>query len=93
MIGLALYKFSETYVATLMLIVASVLTLCRYAVWRVTQVYQAVIDPSSNLGVLELFFMFLLVAAEMYAFALLLLLGFIQMIPPCEGLLRLGRMR
>jgi cellulose synthase (UDP-forming) len=81
MIGLALYTFSQAYVATLMLIVASVLTTCRYAVWRVTQVYQAVTDPSSNLGVLELFFMFLLLAAEMYAFAILLL-GFIQMIYP-----------
>ncbi|RZU38953.1 hypothetical protein BDD14_0266 [Edaphobacter modestus] len=81
LIGLALYTFSQAYVATLMLIVASMLTTCRYAVWRVTQVYEVVTDPSSNLRVLELFFMFLLLAAEMYAFAILLL-GFIQMIYP-----------
>jgi cellulose synthase (UDP-forming) len=81
LIGLALYTFSQAYVATLMLIVASMLTTCRYAVWRVAQVYEAVIDPSSNLRVLELFFMFLLLAAEMYAFSILLL-GFIQMIYP-----------
>jgi cellulose synthase (UDP-forming) len=81
LIGLALYTFSQAYVATLMLIVASMLTTCRYAVWRVTQVYETVTDPSSNLRVLELFFMFLLLAAEMYAFAILLL-GFIQMIYP-----------
>lgn len=49
LIGLALYTFSQAYVATLMLIVASMLTICRYAVWRVTQVYEAVSDPSSNL--------------------------------------------
>ncbi|MEG9436472.1 UDP-forming cellulose synthase catalytic subunit [Edaphobacter sp. HDX4] len=80
-IGLTLYTFSQAYVSTLMLIVASVLTTCRYAIWRVTQVYKAVIDPSSNLRWIELFFMFLLLAAEMYAFAILLL-GFIQMIYP-----------
>jgi len=81
LIGLALYTFSQAYVATLMLIVASMLTTCRYAVWRVTQVYETVTDPSSNLRVIELFFMFLLLAAEMYAFSILLL-GFIQMIYP-----------
>lgn len=81
LIGLALYTFSQAYVATLMLIVASMLTTCRYAVWRVTQVYEAVSDPSSNLRAVELFFMFLLLAAEMYAFSILLL-GFIQMIYP-----------
>jgi len=80
-LGWALYTFSRAYVATLMLIVASMLTTCRYAVWRVSQVYQAVIDPSSDLHVSELFFMFLLLAAEMYAFSILLL-GFIQMIYP-----------
>lgn len=80
-IGLALYTFSQAYVATLMLIVASMLTTLRYAVWRVTQVYQAVSDPSSDLHLTELFFMFLLLAAEMYAFAILFL-GFIQMIYP-----------
>ena len=81
LIGLALYTFSQAYVTTLMLIVASMLTTCRYAVWRVTQVYEAVTDPSSNLRILELFFTFLLLAAEMYAFSILLL-GFIQMIYP-----------
>lgn len=81
LIGLALYTFSQAYVATLMLIVASMLTTCRYAVWRVTQVYEAVTDPSINLRAVELFLMFLLLAAEMYAFAILLL-GFIQMIYP-----------
>jgi cellulose synthase (UDP-forming) len=80
-LGLALFTFSQAYVATLMLIVASMLTTCRYAVWRVTQVYEAVTDPSSDLRILELFFMFLLLAAEMYAFSILLL-GFIQMIYP-----------
>jgi cellulose synthase (UDP-forming) len=80
-LGLALFTFSQAYVATLMLIVASMLTTCRYAVWRVTQVYETVTDPSSDLRVIELFFMFLLLAAEMYAFAILLL-GFIQMIYP-----------
>ena len=81
LIGLALYSFSQAYVATLMLIVASMLTTCRYAVWRVTQVYEAVTDPSSSLRIPELFFTFLLLAAEMYAFSILLL-GFIQMIYP-----------
>src|ERR1700677_294699 len=55
-----LYSFSRAYVTTVMLIVASLLTTCRYAVWRVTQVYQAVTDPSSDLNWIELFFMFLL---------------------------------
>jgi len=77
----ALYSFSRAYVTTLMLIVASLLTTCRYAVWRVTQVYQAVTDPSSDLNWIELFFMFLLLAAEMYAFSILVL-GFIQTIYP-----------
>jgi cellulose synthase (UDP-forming) len=76
-----LYSFSRAYVTTLMLIVASLLTTCRYAVWRVTQVYQAVTDPSSDLSWIELFFMFLLLAAEMYAFSILVL-GFIQTIYP-----------
>jgi cellulose synthase (UDP-forming) len=76
-----LYSFSHAYVTTLMLIVASLLTTCRYAVWRVTQVYQTVTDPSSDLSWIELFFMFLLLAAEMYAFSILLL-GFIQTIYP-----------
>jgi len=76
-----LYSFSRAYVTTVMLIVASLLTTCRYAVWRVTQVYQAVTDPSSDLSWVELFFMFLLLAAEMYAFSILVL-GFIQTIYP-----------
>jgi cellulose synthase (UDP-forming) len=77
----ALYSFSQAYVTTVMLIVASLLTTCRYAVWRVTQVYQAVTDPSSDLSWIELFFMFLLLAAEVYAFSILVL-GFIQTIYP-----------
>jgi cellulose synthase (UDP-forming) len=80
-VGFVLYTFSRAYVATLMLIIASMLTTCRYAVWRVTQVYLAVTNPSVDLHPTELFFMFLLLAAEMYAFAILLL-GFLQMIYP-----------
>jgi len=76
-----LYSFSHTYVTTVMLIVASLLTTCRYAVWRVTQVYQAISDPSSDLNWAELFFTFLLLSAEMYAF-LILVLGYIQTIYP-----------
>jgi cellulose synthase (UDP-forming) len=81
LIGWALYSFSHAYVTTIMLIVASLLTTCRYAVWRVSQVYQAVSDPSSDLSWIELFFMFLLLGAEMYAFSILLL-GYIQTIYP-----------
>jgi len=76
-----LYSFSHTYVTTVMLIVASLLTTCRYAVWRVTQVYQTISDPSSDLNWAELFFTFLLLSAEMYAF-LILVLGYIQTIYP-----------
>jgi cellulose synthase (UDP-forming) len=76
-----LYSFSRAYVTTVMLIVTSLLTTCRYAVWRVTQVYEAVTDPSSDLSWVELFFMFILLAAEIYAFSILVL-GFIQTIYP-----------
>jgi len=64
-----------------MLIVVSLLTTARYAVWRVSQVYQAISDPSSDLSRSEIFFTLLLLSAEMYAFCILLL-GFIQTIYP-----------
>ena len=76
-----LYYSTQAYVSTMMLIVASLLTTARYAVWRVSQVYNAVSDPSSDLLWIEVFFMLLLLAAEMYAFSILLL-GFIQTIYP-----------
>jgi cellulose synthase (UDP-forming) len=80
-IVLVLYNFSQAYVSTIMLIVASLLTTARYAVWRVSQVYQAISDPSSDLSWIEIFFTLLLLSAEMYAFSILLL-GFIQTIYP-----------
>jgi cellulose synthase (UDP-forming) len=80
-IVIVLHKFTSTNIATIMLIVSSLLTTCRYAVWRVTEVYHTVTDPSSDLSWIELFFMFLLLAAEMYAFAILAL-GYIQTIYP-----------
>jgi cellulose synthase (UDP-forming) len=80
-IVIAMYNFTQAYVSTVMLIVVSLLTTARYAVWRVSQVYQAISDPSSDLSRSEIFFTLLLLSAEMYAFCILLL-GFIQTIYP-----------
>ena len=78
---LVLFNFTKAYVGTVMLIVTSLLTTARYAVWRISQVYQAISDPSSDLRWIEIFFTLLLLSAEMYAFSILLL-GFVQTIYP-----------
>ena len=80
-VGVALFRFSRSYSAAIMLIFASLLTTLRYAVWRITQAYDAIRNPSSDLHPTEIFFMLLLLAAEFYAFTILLL-GYLQSIHP-----------
>lgn len=51
LIGLALYTFSQAYVTTL-IIVASMLTTCRYAVWRVTRSTKPFRIPAATYAIL-----------------------------------------
>src|ERR1700761_7012121 len=81
LIGMVVSRFGKSYTGTIMLIFSSLLATLRYAIWRVTQTYQAMQNPSNDLHPLEIFFMLLLLAAEFYAFVILLL-GYLQSIYP-----------
>ncbi len=79
--AVSICRLPKTESITLIMIGASLLATCRYAVWRCRTVYEAVTNPNQNIGGWDLFFMLLLLGAEVYAFVILFL-GYIQTARP-----------
>ena len=74
-------RSSSSYLITLTLMMASCYSTYRYAYWRISTVIKFFMDPSSQWGGLDAFFIGTLVVAEAYAFAILYL-GYIQTLWP-----------
>jgi len=72
---------SSSYLVTLTLMLLSVYSTFRYGFWRVSSVIRFFRDPGAHWTTLDLFFIGLLLLAECYAFAVLVL-GYLQMLWP-----------
>lgn len=79
--ALWLGRSSGSYLATLMLVLLSVFATFRYGWWRLLTVIGFLRDPGGSHLPLDAFFVLILLAAESYAF-LILLLGYLQTIWP-----------
>lgn len=80
-VGYLIHRISHSETITLALMLASLLSTARYAYWRYTTVYTAIVHHHHAIGWINIFFMLLLLSAESYAF-LILFLGYIQTIRP-----------
>jgi len=78
---LVLARSSDSYLITLALMITSVFCTCRYGYWRISQTVHFFEDPAVHSGLLDAFFVVLLLVAEVYAFAILFL-GYFQTIWP-----------
>jgi cellulose synthase (UDP-forming) len=78
---LVLARSSDSYLITLALMITSVFCTCRYGYWRISQTYHFFEDPANHWGALDAFFVLCLLAAEVYAFAILFF-GYFQTIWP-----------
>ncbi len=78
-------RSSDSRAITLMLMVVSIFSTFRYGFWRLVTVTQYFRDPGSKWSGLDAFFIFMLLMAEVYA-AAVLLMGYVQTAWP------LGRM-
>ena len=76
-----IHGIADSELVTLALMFASMLATARYAYWRCSSVFDAVVDPGQQFGKIDLAFMLILLSAEIYAFAILYL-GYIQTIRP-----------
>jgi cellulose synthase (UDP-forming) len=81
LMALVMARGSDSYLVTLALMMLSMFCTFRYGYWRITQVVRFFQDPASHPGALDAFFIFLLLAAETYAFVILFL-GYFQTIWP-----------
>jgi cellulose synthase (UDP-forming) len=72
---------SDSYLITLALMITSVFCTCRYGYWRISQTVHFFQDPSIHSGLLDAFFVILLLLAEVYAFVILFF-GYFQTIWP-----------
>jgi cellulose synthase (UDP-forming) len=81
LMAIALARSSDSYLITLSLLMMSIFCTVRYGYWRVTQTVYYFQDPATHWGALDAFFIFSLLAAEGYAF-MVLLLGYFQTIWP-----------
>ncbi len=79
--ALALARSTDSYLATLTLMMLSMFCTLRYGYWRVSQVVKFFQDPANHWGALDVFFIFCLLLAEVYAFVILFL-GYFQTIWP-----------
>ena len=80
-ITFAIHAISESELVTLALMFASMLATTRYAYWRFSTVFQAVLDRNHPIPWIDVFFMLVLLSAEVYAFVILYL-GYVQTIRP-----------
>ncbi|MEZ2346356.1 UDP-forming cellulose synthase catalytic subunit [Terriglobus sp. RCC_193] len=81
LIAIWMDRSSSSYLITLTLMMASCYSTYRYAYWRISTVIKFFMDPGSQWGGLDAFFIFLLVLAEAYSFSILYL-GYIQTLWP-----------
>jgi len=72
---------SKSYQVTLTLMLLSICATLRYAYWRVSTVLAFLRDPAAHWSTLDAWFVCLLLLAECYAFAVLLL-GYLQIVWP-----------
>jgi cellulose synthase (UDP-forming) len=80
-VAFALNSMSDSELITLALIFASMLATARYAYWRIVTLIQTINDGSHRVPWIDLFFMLILIGAEIYAWAILYL-GYIQTARP-----------
>ncbi len=81
LLAIWLDRSSNSYLVTLTLMFMSLMATARYAWWRYTMVIDFFTDPGNHWGWIDAFFMLILLAAETYAF-LILLLGYMQTLWP-----------
>ena len=81
--ALWVHRSSQARLATLVLMLLSVFSMARYAVWRVQSVAGFLRDPGTHTAPVGIFLLFALLLAEVYAFAVLLL-GYIQTAWPLD---------
>jgi cellulose synthase (UDP-forming) len=74
-------RSSSSYLVTLTLMLLSMYSTFRYGFWRVSYVIRFFLDPGTVWTALDMFFIVLLVVAEMYAF-IILFLGYLQTLWP-----------
>ncbi len=74
-------RSSSSYVVTLTLMLASAYSTFRYGFWRISYTIKFFLDPGNTWSYLDAFFIWVLVGAECYAFAILFL-GFMQTLWP-----------
>jgi cellulose synthase (UDP-forming) len=76
-----LSRVSDSYLITLTLMMLSMFATFRYAWWRVSAIVIFLQDPGTKWDRVDVFFIFLLLGAEAYAFSILYL-GFLQTVWP-----------
>jgi cellulose synthase (UDP-forming) len=74
-------RSSRSYLVTLTLMLVSIFSTFRYGYWRISTTVRFFQDPSSVWKGLDVFFISLLLLAELYAFTILFL-GYLQMLWP-----------
>jgi cellulose synthase (UDP-forming) len=74
-------RSSSSYLVTLTLMLASCYSTFRYGYWRISTTIRFFLDPGSNWTLLDAFFIWCLIGAETYAFAILFL-GYMQTLWP-----------
>ncbi|CAN5422754.1 hypothetical protein BH10ACI4_BH10ACI4_05540 [soil metagenome] len=74
-------RSSSSYLVTLTLMLASMYSTFRYGYWRISYTIRFFLDPGNNWTYLDAFFIWMLVGAEAYAFAILFL-GYMQTLWP-----------
>jgi cellulose synthase (UDP-forming) len=74
-------KSSSSYLITLTLMLVSMFSTFRYGYWRIATTIKFFLDPGTNWTALDGFFIWLLIGAETYAFAILYL-GYLQTLWP-----------
>ena len=83
LLGYLIHRISKSETVTIALMLASLISTARYAYWRFTTVWEAISTDYHKLGILNIFFMLLLLSAECYAFSILAL-GYMQTIRPLK---------
>src|SRR5271163_2700080 len=81
LLGIWMDRSSTSYLVTLTLMLCSMYSTFRYGFWRLSTTTAYFLDPGSHWSFVDAFFIWLLIAAETYAF-LILFLGYMQTLWP-----------
>jgi cellulose synthase (UDP-forming) len=81
LLGIWMDRSSTSYLVTLTLRLCSMYSTFRYGFWRISTTVNFFMDPGSRWSFVDAFFVWMLVAAETYAF-IILFLGYMQTIWP-----------